>query len=216
MKSNCAKSCAGQLDRLIDDALVLFGIAQLDIAGEREVLAERMALEAIVGEDAAQVRVAGKDHAVHVEHFAFEPAGDRPQRGDGRHRSGFLGGGDLDHDAVVLRQREQHVDTSKRSARSGNPPRRFPSAAGIRARRAAGAAHPRRFRAPRSARSRHALPWRRPFNQHVAQRLADSVSSTPSLLERIWGRNERRSSDQRSQRSSVPTRRIFRCNCITP
>ena len=69
----------------------------------------RVALEAVVGEDAAQVRIAGEDHAVHVEHLALEPARDRPQRGDGRHRR-VLGGADLDHDAVVFGQAEQHVN----------------------------------------------------------------------------------------------------------
>ncbi len=68
-----------------------------------------MPLEPIVGQDPPQVGVAVEDHAVHVEHFALEPAGDRPQRGHGRHR-GILGRAHLDHHAVVLREREQHVD----------------------------------------------------------------------------------------------------------
>ncbi len=49
-----------QRDRLVDDALLVLGIAQLDIAGEREVLALRMALEAVIGEDPAQVGVAAR------------------------------------------------------------------------------------------------------------------------------------------------------------
>ena len=48
----------GEADRLVDDALLLLGIAQLDIAGEREILALRMAAKAVIGEDAAQVRIA--------------------------------------------------------------------------------------------------------------------------------------------------------------
>ena len=75
MRNSC-----GSFDRLVDDALLLVGVAQLDIAGQREVLAQRIALEAIIGEDAAQVGVAGEEHAVHVEHFALEPAGDRHRR----------------------------------------------------------------------------------------------------------------------------------------
>ena len=50
-----------QLDRLVDDALLLLVVAHLDIAGEREVLAQRMPLEAVVGEDAAQIGMIGED-----------------------------------------------------------------------------------------------------------------------------------------------------------
>ena len=49
-----------QLHRLIDHALQLVVVAELDKAGEREVLAQRVTLEAVVGEDAPQVRVAGE------------------------------------------------------------------------------------------------------------------------------------------------------------
>ena len=97
-----------QLDRLIDDALLGLGIAQLDIAGLREVLAQRIALEPIVGEDAAKVGIAGESHAVHVEHLALEPAGDRPQPGHARHRR-ILVGRDLEADAVVLGHRQQVI-----------------------------------------------------------------------------------------------------------
>ena len=68
-----------------------------------------MAFKPVVGKDPAQVLVAFEDHAVKIEHLAFEPAGVGPQRGYGRHR-GILGGMDLDQQAVVLRHAEQHVD----------------------------------------------------------------------------------------------------------
>ena len=45
---------------------------------QREVLAERMADEAVVGEDAAQVRVAAEQDAEQVERLALEPVGARP------------------------------------------------------------------------------------------------------------------------------------------
>ena len=48
-------------DLLIDDALFSFRIAKLDVAGEREVLALRMALETVIGENPAQVAVPGED-----------------------------------------------------------------------------------------------------------------------------------------------------------
>src|SRR4051794_38193313 len=47
-----------QLDGLVDDPLLLFVVAQLNEAGEREIFSQRMALEAVVRQDAAQVRVA--------------------------------------------------------------------------------------------------------------------------------------------------------------
>src|ERR1044072_7876758 len=55
-----------QLHRLVDHALLRFVVTHLDIAGEREVLAERMPLEPVVGQDAAQVRVALEEDAEHV------------------------------------------------------------------------------------------------------------------------------------------------------
>jgi hypothetical protein len=41
--------------RLIDHAFLLGVVAHLDVAGDREILAEGMADEAVIGEDAAQV-----------------------------------------------------------------------------------------------------------------------------------------------------------------
>jgi hypothetical protein len=64
-----------ELHRLVDHALLLVVVAHLDEAGQREVLAQRMPLEAVVGEDAAQVRMAGEQDAVHVVGLALEPVG---------------------------------------------------------------------------------------------------------------------------------------------
>ncbi len=44
-----------ELHRLVDDTLLLVVVTDLDIAGQRKVLAQRIALEAVVGEQAAQV-----------------------------------------------------------------------------------------------------------------------------------------------------------------
>jgi len=43
--------------RLIDDGLLILVVAQLDIAGEREILAQRMTFEAVIGQDSAQIRI---------------------------------------------------------------------------------------------------------------------------------------------------------------
>ncbi len=64
-----------ELHRLVDHALLLLVVAHLDIAGEREILAQRMALEAVVGEDAAQIGMVGEIDAVEIPGLALEPAG---------------------------------------------------------------------------------------------------------------------------------------------
>jgi hypothetical protein len=69
-----------QLHRLINHPLQLFVITQLDIAGEREILAQWIAGETIVGENAPQIGIAPKGNAVHVEGFALEPARGRVKR----------------------------------------------------------------------------------------------------------------------------------------
>ena len=79
------------------------------IARKREVLAEGMAFEPIIGEDAPKVRVAGKKHPVHVEYFALQPSRIRPQRRDSRNRSIFRSR-TLHHDPAIRRQGKQHVD----------------------------------------------------------------------------------------------------------
>ena len=81
-----AAEILGQLHRLVDHALLLLVVAHLDIAGQREVLAQRMPLEAVVGEDAAQVRMVGEEDAVQVPGLALEPAGGRNRPSDRRHR----------------------------------------------------------------------------------------------------------------------------------
>ena len=57
-------------------------VADLDIAGHREDLAQRISLEAIVGQQPAQVRMAREQHAVHVERLALEPVGARINAGN--------------------------------------------------------------------------------------------------------------------------------------
>ena len=98
-----------QLHRLVDDALLLVVVAHLDKAGEREILAQRMTVETVVGQDAAHVRMAGEQHAVQVEGFALEPVGAGKNADDRRHRRRLVGL-DLDADAHVLGRRQQMID----------------------------------------------------------------------------------------------------------
>jgi hypothetical protein len=79
-------------DRLVHDAPLLGVVTHLDVARDRKILAERMADEAVVGEDAAQVRMAVEHHAEQVERLALVPVHARPdfdQRG--QHRNLFVG-----------------------------------------------------------------------------------------------------------------------------
>src|SRR5690606_3184398 len=74
-------------DRLINDALLFGVVAHFHVAENREILAERMADEAIVRQDAAQVGMAFEDDAEKVEGFALVPVDRGPdvdQRGNHR------------------------------------------------------------------------------------------------------------------------------------
>src|SRR5574340_1679341 len=69
--------------RLVYDALLFRVVAHFHMAGQREILAERAADKAIIGQDAAQVRVPGEYDAVQIEGFALIPVGARPYLRDG-------------------------------------------------------------------------------------------------------------------------------------
>ena len=94
---------------LIDDALLLLVVADLDEARQGEVLAQGVTLEAVIGEDAAQVRVAGEQDPVEVVGLALEPVGGREHVDHGGHRR-HLVGLDLDADARVPARRQEVVD----------------------------------------------------------------------------------------------------------
>src|SRR3954469_9052450 len=68
--------------RLVHDALEFIVPAHLDKAGQREVLAQRMAVEAVIGQEPAHVGVTGKHHAVKVPCLALEPVGAGKHRDD--------------------------------------------------------------------------------------------------------------------------------------
>src|SRR6185437_573275 len=91
------------------DALLLFVVAQLDIAGEREILAQRMALEAVIGEDAAEIGMIGEIDAVKVPGLALVPARRAEKPRDRRHRTRLVRGG-LDPDALVELHAQEVVD----------------------------------------------------------------------------------------------------------
>src|SRR6478735_3237810 len=55
-----------QFDRFIDDALGGIVVTHLDVSCRREVLAQRMPLETVVGENTAKVCMTGEGNTVHV------------------------------------------------------------------------------------------------------------------------------------------------------
>src|SRR5262249_3781877 len=98
-----------ELDGLVDDALFLIVVAHLNVAREREVFAQWVALESVVSQDAAQIRVAGKQDAVHVVSLPFIPVGGREQIDDAWHGGGRVRLA-LDSQALVLARGEQVID----------------------------------------------------------------------------------------------------------
>src|SRR5262249_54519425 len=99
----------GEPHRLVDHALLLVVVADLDEAGKRKIFAQRMALKAVIGEQTPHVRMPGEQHAVEVVGFALEPVGARKHADDRRNRR-RLADLDLHPDAQVLPGRKQVID----------------------------------------------------------------------------------------------------------
>src|SRR5690348_10642363 len=97
--------------RLVHHPLLLRVVAHFHVAGQREILAERMPHEAVIGEDAAQVRVAVEEDAVEVEGLPLEPGGGSPD-GDQRGHHGRLAALAVDPqaDALVAAHGQEVID----------------------------------------------------------------------------------------------------------
>src|ERR1700712_585265 len=82
--ANDSRCDLARLDRhgLIDDALLLVVVAHFHMTGRREILAERMTDETVVGEDATKVEMTFEDYAVEVERLALEPCARAPDFGE--------------------------------------------------------------------------------------------------------------------------------------
>src|SRR5574343_223056 len=61
--------------RLVDHASLIRVITHFDMTGDREILAERMSNEAVVGQDATQVVVTDEGNTEQIKRFALEPVG---------------------------------------------------------------------------------------------------------------------------------------------
>src|SRR5690606_15896000 len=64
--------------RLVYDTALVGVVTHLDVADQREVFAERMADEAVVRQDPAQIRMALEENAEEIERLALVPVGGRP------------------------------------------------------------------------------------------------------------------------------------------
>src|SRR5262249_50676495 len=58
--------------RIVDHPFELVVPAHLDKARQRKILAQRMSFEAVVGEQAPQIRMSREQHAIEIVSFAFE------------------------------------------------------------------------------------------------------------------------------------------------
>ena len=161
----------------------------------------------IIGQDAAQVGIAVEQHAVHVVYFALEPAGDRPHARHRRHRRHFVCR-DVDADAVVLGEAQQAIDHLEplgaiRIIDAGDFHQLLIGELIVQDRQ--------RFD------HRLTTDVQRIFadafadlDQPIAERGGQSIAQP-------FGHDEAgKGVRYDAHRSNVPTRRIFRCNCITP
>ena len=64
--------------RLINDSLLFGVITHLDVAVNREVLAERMTNETIIRKYPAQIGMTRKDNPVQIEGFTLKPVNSVP------------------------------------------------------------------------------------------------------------------------------------------
>ena len=98
-----------QPHRRIDHALELVVVAHLDKAGQREILAQRMAVEAVIGQQPPHVRMAGEHDAVEIVGFALEPVGAGKHLDDRSDRRRLVGL-DFHPDAHIVLGRKQMID----------------------------------------------------------------------------------------------------------
>src|SRR5262245_45687453 len=81
-----------QLHGLVYDALLLFVVPDLDKAGQRKIFPQRMAAEAVIGQEAPQIGVAFEENAVKVVGLPLEPVGGGKDAGNAFHRRRSIGG----------------------------------------------------------------------------------------------------------------------------
>lgn len=113
----------GKLERLDNNSLLLLVVSDLGVAGKREVLSQRVAVETVIGHDSPQIGVAAEEDTEQIPDFTLVPVGAIVERGDRRDGSGLVSVG-LDADARVVAYREHVVDDLEALAASGGSRRR--------------------------------------------------------------------------------------------
>src|SRR5713226_1928798 len=98
-----------ETDGFVKHPLLLIVVTHLDEAGKREILAQRVALKAVVGQQPPHVRMADEDHPIKIVGFALEPVGPWKHLDDRRHLSRLIGFR-AQADAGVQRWRQQVID----------------------------------------------------------------------------------------------------------
>src|SRR5574343_637672 len=107
-------------DRLIDHSGLIGVVTHFNVTGNREVLAERVANEAIVGQDATQVIVSDEGNTVKIEGLTLEPVSTRPHASNGvNRRKTLVFSKDTNPQAPVVRDREEMHDDGKAGALPG-------------------------------------------------------------------------------------------------
>ena len=95
---------------MVDDAFLGIVPPDFDEARHREVLAQRMPLEAVVGQDPAQVRMTGEQDAVEIVGLALVPVGGGEDRDQRRHGGAVVGHGLHPDPPIVARRQEMDHD----------------------------------------------------------------------------------------------------------
>lgn len=102
----------GELKRLGDDTLLLLVVADLGVAGQGEVLSQRMTLETVISHDSSKIGMASEEHAKEIVDLSLVPVGTVKETGDTGDGRDFVGVG-LDTDTRVVADREEIVDDFK-------------------------------------------------------------------------------------------------------
>jgi hypothetical protein len=99
----------GELQGFRDDAFLLLVVPDLGVTGQGEVLAEGVALEAVVGHDTAEIRVAGEEDAEEIVDLSLVPVGSVEEADDAGDGGDLVGVG-LDADPGVVADAQEVVD----------------------------------------------------------------------------------------------------------
>ena len=193
-----------QFDLVVHDRFALFVVMDFDIAGQREILAQRMSLEPVIGEDPAMVRKTFEGDAEQIPDLPLPPCGARPKRGDGGNgRRPIWSGRRRGCARSGSRRAGCRPRRNARRARE-NRRRKYPSPGRRRSHRAGARAARKRLPARHGPRARPAHAGRQ--RRRAEQRRHRAPYPLLGHLQFLFPQ----------PRKIVPVRRIFFCNCITP